>query len=68
MGYMLKTDIAKDIQEKYKNSYFTNKLGISNTYVSLIVHRKQKVPRRIAYAFTKAINVNAELEDYFSVK
>lgn len=68
MGYMLKTDIAKDIQEKYKNSYFTNKLGISNTYVSLIVHRKQKAPKRIAYAFTKAIDVNAELEDYFSVK
>ena len=68
MGYLLNNELAIKIREKYKNSYFANKLGISSTYVSLILHRKQKAPKRIAYAFTKAIDVNAELEDYFSVK
>lgn len=68
MGYILKKELANDIQEKYKNSYFVNKLDLSNTYISLIIHRKQTIPKRVALAFTKTLNVNAEIEDYFDVK
>ena len=67
MGYLLKEDIAKIINEKYKNSYFANKLGLSGCYISIIVHRKQKVPKRIAYSFTKAVNPEAEINDYFYI-
>jgi hypothetical protein len=65
MGYLLKEDIATIINEKYKNSYFAKQLDLSGTYISLIVHRKQTVPKRIAYAFTKLINNEANIEDYF---
>lgn len=65
MGYLLKDDIAKIIRERYKNSYFAKNLDLSNTYISIIVHRKQVVPKRIAYGFTKLINNEANIEDYF---
>ena len=68
MGYLLKEELARNIRKKYKNSYFVNELKLSNTYISLIVHRKQPIPKRVAFAFTKLLDVNAEIEDYFDLK
>ena len=65
MGYLLKDGIAETFATKYKNSYIASGVGLSSTYVSLILHRKRAVPKRIAYAFTKVINSEAEIEDYF---
>ena len=49
MGYLLKEDVATIINKKYKNSYFAKQLELSGTYISLIVHRKQPIPKRVAF-------------------
>ena len=67
MGYLLKKDMADIFSRKYKNKYLSDELGISGTYVSLILHRKQRVPKRIALAFTKIINQEANINDYFEL-
>lgn len=67
MGYLLKEDVAKNIRKKYKNGYLSEIIGISPTYVSLIFHRKRIIPRRLAYAFTKAINSELEINNLFEL-
>ena len=65
MGYILKEEIANIIKEKYKTSYIANKLGLSVCYISLILHRNRIVNKHIAYSFSKVINNEAEVDDYF---
>lgn len=67
MGYILKEKEAEYIRSKYKSFYFQEQLGISKVYVSLILHRKRTIPKRTAYCFCKAIDSEAEIEDYFEV-
>ena len=65
MGYMLKEDEAKKIKAKYRNSYIANEIGISQTYVSIILNRKRHIPKRLAYLFTKVIDSESEINDLF---
>ena len=67
MGYMLKKNVAEILRAKYKNGYIASIVGLSDTYVSLIFHRKRTIPKRLAYSFTKAINSEAEINDYFEI-
>lgn len=67
MGYILKEEIADIFSKRYRNKYLSDELGISGTYVSLILHRKQKIPKRIAIAFTKVIDPEANIDDYFEM-
>lgn len=63
--YLLKEEIAKEIKGKYRQGYFAEAIGISITYVSFIFNRKKECPKRVAFCFAKAIDSNAEIEDYF---
>lgn len=65
LGYILKENVATMLRNKYKNGYIAEKLGISQTYVSLILRRRRTVPKHIAYSFVKVLNNDAEIEDYF---
>lgn len=65
MGYILKEDVADAINSKYKNSYIADKLNLSCTYISQILHRKRTIAKHIAYAFVKTIDSEAEIEDMF---
>ena len=65
MSYLLKPSVAEEIKLKYKNSYISEKLGLSGSYVSLIIHRHRSIPKRLAYSFTKAINEKYEIEELF---
>lgn len=67
MGYILKEEIAKDIQKKYKNSYISENLGLSKTYISLILHRKREIKKHIAYSFTKTLGSELEINDLFEL-
>lgn len=68
MGYYLKKDKATEILKKYKSNYIADEIGISPTYISLMLSGKRSCPKRIAYCFTKVININAEIEDYFDIE
>ena len=67
MKYMIKEDVAKNIKQTYRNSYFINTLGITKSYLCLVINRKKSIPKRCAFAFTKAINSEGRIEDYFDV-
>ena len=68
MGYLLKEEMAYAIRTTYKNSYIIDKLDLSATYISIILHRKKPIAKHMAFAFTKALDNNAEIEDYFELK
>lgn len=65
MGYLLKEDQAPMIRTKYKNGYIAEKLGLSKTYVSLILHRKRVIQKHVAYAFAKTLGTELEIDDIF---
>lgn len=44
----------------------SKKIGIDISTLSRILHRKQKCSKILAYCITKYININAEIEDYFT--
>ena len=53
MGYILKDEVAKMIRAKYKNSYFKEKLDLSDSYTSLILNQRVQLPKSTAYSFSK---------------
>lgn len=67
MKYILKPNVAEQIRQKYKNGYIANKSGLSMCYVSLIMNRKREVQKRIAYAFTKSVGSELEVNDLFEL-
>ena len=68
MNYRLREDKAKEIREKYTNTYFIKNTGLSKCYVSLILNRKRSVTKTVAYCFTKLADSEAEILDYFEVE
>jgi len=67
MKYIIKKDEIEKVKKTYKNQYFVDTVGISKAYVSLIFNGKRKCPKVVAYTITKAIDKNAEIEDYFEI-
>lgn len=68
MNYRLKKDKAEEIKKKFKNSYFIDNIGISKCYVSLILNCKRSASKKVAYCFTKLIDSEAEISDFFEVE
>ena len=67
MKYYLKKGIAEKIKRTYKNKYFVETVGISTSFVSLILNRRKGCDKTYAYSITKAINSEAEIRDFFEV-
>ena len=67
MKYILKSSVAEQLREKYKNGYIAEKSGLSMCYVSLIMNRRRDVQKRIAYAFTKSVGSDLEINDLFDM-
>ena len=65
LRYLIKPDKAEEIKEKFKNKGLANTSGLSICYINLILNGRRKIQKRIAYAFTKSINSELEIEDLF---
>lgn len=65
MNYSLKEEVSKEFRKKYKNQYIVDNIGMSKTYISLILNRKRNCPKRVAFAITKLIDSKAEITDFF---
>ena len=63
--YILKEDEAKEISKKFRNQYLAETIGVSKQYISYIFHRKKHISKKLAYAFTKAVDNNSEILDLF---
>lgn len=63
--YKFKNEKYKEIIEKYKINGIAEKIGITPTYLSLILNNKKDCKKTVAYCIVKAIDSNAEINDYF---
>lgn len=63
--YLLRDDKIEYLKGKYRQDYFAKEIGVSDTYISFIFKQKKTCPKRIAFCFVKAINKDAEIEDFF---
>jgi len=65
MSYVLKQDKAKEIKKKYLGTYLAETLGITRGYMSRLLNGKVKCPKTTAYAFTKIVDRDLEIDDLF---
>lgn len=65
MSYIIKQDKAKEIKNKFRNLYIAEVLGKNPASVSLILNGKLRIPKTTAYAFTKVIDKDLEVDDLF---
>lgn len=66
--YYFKENVSNLIKKKYKARYIAEESGITETYFSLLLNRKQHCPKRTALTITKILNNKAKIEDYFEKK
>lgn len=63
--YTFKKELSETIKQKYKARNIANIVGISEGYLSQIFQRGKNCSKKTAYAITKALNSDAEIENYF---
>ena len=63
--FVMKEKEAERIKRKFKGISLAKEVGISPTYVSLILSCKKSCPKRTAFCLTKAIDKDAEIEKFF---
>lgn len=57
-----------DVEKIFNQSALARVVGISVFTINRIFNRKQATSKTTAYCICKAINPNAEIEDYFEKK
>lgn len=65
MGYLMKKETAEKIKNTFRGQFFIEELGISKSYLSLVLTRKKRIPKRSAFAFVKLIDKEGKVLDYF---
>ena len=55
----------KDKFNEVKQIYIANQIGISKETLNRIINKKQTTKKTTAYCIVKAIDHNAEIEEYF---
>ena len=63
--YKIKEETANLIRTRYKAKYVAETIGVSAILLSLVMRNKKPASKKIAYAITKFLNPEAEIEDYF---
>lgn len=66
--YKFKQEKYKEFVEKYKINGIADMVGISTNYLSQILNNKKNCKKTVAYCIVKAIDSNAEINDYFDIK
>ena len=65
--YLFKKEKREEIKKKYRQDYIASEVGISSCYISLVLSGKKSCSKRTAYCIVKAVDENAEIEDFFEV-
>lgn len=63
--YKMKREMAEWIDKTYKREKFVDELDFGRCYLSLIFCGKKTVPKNTAFAITKCIGYDKEIEDFF---
>lgn len=68
MKYVMKPEIIDYIKKNRKNRQLAQMLGVTEGYISQIVNKhKTKITKLMAYALTKAISSDLEINDVFDI-
>lgn len=65
--YKFKKEKYEEFVNKFKINGVAEKIGISTNYLSLILNNKKDCKKTVAYCICKAIDSNAEINDYFEI-
>ena len=65
MSYIIKKDKAEEIKNKLRNLYIAETLEKNPSSISLILNGKLTIPKTTAFAITKVIDKDLEVEDLF---
>lgn len=63
--YILKDEMKEKVKD-LTNRYIADKVGITETYMSQILNNRKKASKTLAYAISKVISSNYEIEDVFN--
>jgi plasmid maintenance system antidote protein VapI len=64
----MKEEISSSIKKQRINRKIAEKIGVTEGYISQIVnHKKINISKTMAYAVTKAIASNLEIENIFDI-
>ena len=61
--YRFKKELFINI--KINQGRIADEIGISRQYINGVINNRKKKKKIVAYAMTKLINSNAEINDYF---
>lgn len=65
--FKIKQEVAERIKRKYKIINIAEEVGISISYLSLILTGKRTCPKKTAYCITKWLDEEAEIDKFFEV-
>lgn len=66
--YKMKTEISDNIKKQRLNRKLADKIGVTEGYISQIINLKKiDISKTVAYALTKAISSDLEIENIFEI-
>lgn len=66
--YKMKEEITKEIKKQRINRKLAEKVGVTEGYISQIVNgKKTRISKTMAYAISKAISNELEIENIFDI-
>ena len=66
--YKIKKEAKEKVKQNTTNRDLAYKIGVTEGYISRIMNaRKLDISKTVAYAFTKAVSSESEIEDFFEI-
>jgi transcriptional regulator with XRE-family HTH domain len=65
MKYIIKKEIAEQIDNRHHRKKLMEELGLSKCYLSLIFCGRRNLRKCTAYSITKCIDMEKDILDYF---
>ena len=63
--YLFKLELRDEILKKFKLGNLAREIGIHPVQLSRILSNKSKTTKPVAYLFTKLIDKDKDIQDYF---
>ena len=63
--YLFRKEKVEEITKRFKIKQLAKEIGIHEVQLSRIIHNKSKTSKPVAYIFTKLVDKEAEINDYF---
>ena len=63
--YVFKEERKDEVLSKFKIRHLANEIGIHEVQLYRILNNKSKTSKPVAYLFTKLVDKDAEIQDYF---